>query len=136
MLCARMVRSSLAFLASLALALPSHASAAPVVDGAARFEVITPSLVRVEIAEDRRFEDGRTQTTAGRLPVRTTRFTTSVRRRELVIRTARMTLRWRRGSTTVDGVRVKLGRRTLRPGPGPNPAPLGGWRRSLDLVNG
>jgi len=122
-----------AVLAAL-LGAAASASAAPVVDGNARFEVVTPSLIRVEFASDRRFEDRRTLTTAARLPTRP-RFRTFVRRGTRVIRTSRITLRWRRG-TGLDGVRVRIGRRTIAPQPGPNPQPLGGWRRSLDLVDG
>src|SRR4051794_17573105 len=104
------------------------AGAAPVTDGVARFEVITPSLIRVQIAQDGRFEDSRTQTTAGRLRT-APKFTTTVRGGERIIRTSYLTLRWRRGSTSVDGtsLRVKVGKQTLAPKPGPNPAPLGGW---------
>ena len=49
-----------------------------------------------------------------------------------------MTLRWRRGSGAFDAknLRVAVAGRTLRPRPGPNPSPLGGWRRSLDLTEG
>jgi hypothetical protein len=136
-----MVRRSLAavaVLAALCAAAPAGASAAATVrDGAARFDVVTPSLVRIQIAEDGRFEDARTQTTAGRLRT-APRFRRSVRGSFLTIRTSAMTLRWRRGSTSVDGnsLLVKMGKTTLRPKPGPNPAPLGGWRRSLDLVSG
>src|SRR5829696_3624316 len=131
----------LAFVASgaaLALMAPSIATAAPVVDGTARFEVITPSLVRVEIAEDGRFEDGRTLTTGGRRRTREPRFTTSVEGGDRTIRTSWMTLRWRRGSTSLgpETLSVTVKKQTLRPQPGPNPAPLGGWRRSLDLVSG
>ena len=105
-------------------------------DGRARFEVITPSLIRLEYAADHRFEDRRTLTTDGRLATRP-RFETSVDGRDRIIRTPRLTLRWRRGSPFERGsLRVRIGRRTVRPRPGPNPAPLGGWRRSLDIVDG
>src|SRR4051812_17314560 len=132
-----MARRLLVVLVFAAALMPASASAAPVTDGAARFEVVTPTLVRVQVAEDGRFEDGPTQTTAGRLPSKT-RFTTTIRRGERIIRTSRLTLRWRRGATAVDGttLRVKVGKQTLAPKPGPNPAPLGGWHRSLDLVDG
>src|SRR4051795_4116991 len=132
-----MARRLLVVLVFTAALMPASASAAPVTDGSARFEVITPTLVRVQVAEDGRFEDGPTQTTEGRLPSRA-KFTTTVRGGERIIRTSRLTLRWRRGATTVDGttLRVKVGRQTLAPKPGPNPSPLGGWRRSLDLIDG
>ena len=130
-------RAGLAALLTCAAAAP--AAAAPVVDGNARFEVITPSLIRMEYAADGRFEDRRSQTTAGR--TRTApRFRTSVRGSQRVITTSRLRLRWQRGMPfNGETVRVRgLGRdRALyAPAPGPNPAPLGGWRRSLDLVSG
>src|SRR5207244_2130290 len=53
------------------------AQAAPVVDGNARFTVITPSLIRLEYDAGGSFENGRTQLTDGRLPSRA-RFRTSV----------------------------------------------------------
>jgi hypothetical protein len=114
------------------------AGAAPIVDGTARFEVVTPSLIRFEHAPDGRFEDRRTLTTGGRLVTRP-RFTTTVRRGERIIRTSALTLRWRRGSGPLDpgDVRIRIaGGGVVQPRPGENPAPLGGWRRSLDLVDG
>ncbi len=130
--------AAIALTAGLCAVATSSASAAAVVDGRARFEVITPSLVRLEYAADRRFEDGRTLTTDGRARTSPS-FDTSVAGRDRVIRTSRMTLRWRResGPFARGSLRVALARgRKLRPRPGPNPAPLGGWRRSLDIVDG
>jgi alpha-glucosidase (family GH31 glycosyl hydrolase) len=120
------------------LAVPAPASAArAITDGNARFEVITPSLVRLEYAADGSFEDRSTQTTYGRLPTEPD-FRTSVEDGERVIRTSKLTLRWRRDAEGFgEGSLVaEVGKRTLGPEPGPNPAPLGGWRRSLDLTNG
>ena len=117
---------------------PAFASAPPTVrDGDARFEVITPSLIRLEYAADGEFENGPTQTTEGRLPT-DPRFTTRSRNGIRTIKTSRLTLRWERNSGPFgkDGLRVRVGRRGLTPKLGPNPAPLGGWRRSLDLVDG
>ena len=126
-----------AALAAIGLAASGPAAAAPIVDGNARFEVVTPSLIRLEFADDGRFEDRRTQTTAGRV-ARGAPYRTTVAGGDRVVRTSALTLRWRRGSGPFGGgnLRVTVGRRELRPEPGPNPAPLGGWRRSLDLVDG
>jgi hypothetical protein len=129
-----------AFLATL-FALPGTAvGAEPVVDGAARFEVITPTLIRLEYAADGRFEDRPTLTTGGRLSGASPKFTTSVAGGERIIQTAAITLRWKQGSASFgDGsLRVRIGRRggVVKPKLGPNPAPLGGWRRSLDLTDG
>jgi alpha-glucosidase (family GH31 glycosyl hydrolase) len=99
--------------------------------------VITPSLVRLEYADDGAFEDGPTQLTQGRL-ASSARFTTSVADRDRVIRTSRITLRWKRdsGPFAQGNLSVRIGKRIVYPAPGPNPSPLGGWRRSLDLVDG
>ena len=130
--------AAIALAAGFTAVAPSGAGASPVLDGRARFEVITPSLIRLEYAADRRFEDRRTLTTDGR--ARTAAgFETRVTSKDRVIRTPRLTLRWRRGSGPFarGSLRVALaGGRKLRPRPGPNPAPLGGWRRSLDIVDG
>src|SRR5204862_3215127 len=67
------------------------------------------------------------------------RFRTAVVRGERVITTSRISLRWRRGSGPFgkDNLRVRIGKKlVVHPQTGPNPQPLGGWRRSLDLVDG
>jgi len=132
----------LAVVATLGLVLTDGAEARrargpSVVDGAARFEVISPSLIRLEYAADRRFEGRRTLTTAGRKRTRP-RVKTTVRGGDRIIRTSRIRLRWRRSAGRFDAssLQVRIGRRVVRPRLGPNPAPLGGWRRSLDLVDG
>ena len=117
---------------------PAPASAGSTVrDGKARFEVITPSLIRLEYAADGEFENTPTQTTEGRLQT-DPRFRTGSRNGIRTIKTSHLTLRWERrsGPFGKDGLRVRVGKRELRPKLGPNPAPLGGWRRSLDLVDG
>ena len=133
------VRLSVALVLAAAFgsAAAEGARAGVIVDGPARFEVITPSLVRLEYAADRRFEDRRTLTTGGRLATRP-RFATSIRGDDRIIRTSRLTLRWRRGDGPfrAGDLRVRVGDRVVRPRTGPNPAPLGGWRRSLDIVDG
>src|SRR5690349_18271938 len=108
----------------LAAAAASPAQAKSVTDGNARFEVITPSLIRLQYAPDRRFDTGRTQTTQGRIS-RSARFRTSVKGGRRIIKTARITLRWRRGSGAfgASNMTVLIGRRAVHPAPGPNPAP-------------
>jgi Glycosyl hydrolases family 31/Domain of unknown function (DUF5110)/NPCBM-associated, NEW3 domain of alpha-galactosidase/Carbohydrate binding module (family 35)/IPT/TIG domain len=65
--------------------------------GNARFEVLTPTLVRLEYAADGKFEDGATFNVVDRQQP-TPRFRTAVRNGVLTIRTDRLTLRYRLGS--------------------------------------
>ena len=134
-------------------------------DGPARFEVLSPTLIRLEYAEDRNFENSPTLTAArrgaGRVAV-TTRRSGGVR----VIRTSRAVLRYRLGSGPFGPQNLSLSlevggkRRTVTPAfggasvahadtpppivtppqPG-DPAPrthgnLGGWYRGLDGQSG
>src|SRR4051794_32943689 len=85
-----------------AFVLPSAAAAAApgpaeIRDGPARFEVISPTLVRLEYAADRSFEDRPTLTVPAR-DFATPPFHTRVHKGVREIRTARMTLRYRLGS--------------------------------------
>src|SRR5437868_11302591 len=78
-------------------AAPPAASGAVVRDGKARFEVLTPTLIRLEYAADGRFENRATMTALNRR-LRVPQFTSRVAHGRRVIRTARLTLRYRRRS--------------------------------------
>ncbi|HEY9547492.1 MAG TPA: TIM-barrel domain-containing protein, partial [Solimonas sp.] len=115
------------------------ATGAIVRDGAARFTVLTPTLIRLEYADDERFEDGATQTVLSReLPVPA--FRTHVENGERIIETDALTLHYRRGSGAFgdNNLRIELtvGNRsqTAQPqwGMPPDADNLGGWRRALD----
>jgi alpha-glucosidase len=83
--------------------------AAIVVEGAARFTVLTPHLIRMEWSADRRFEDHASLVFINRrLPV--TPFKTSRENGWLVVRTAALTLRYRPGpgAFTKDNLRVEF----------------------------
>src|SRR2546423_12332857 len=82
----------------LALAPSAAAARAPVVSaGAARFQVLTPTLIRAEFSQDRRFENRPTMTaTRARLPVPAFAITRS--HGWLTITTQRLKLRYRVGS--------------------------------------
>src|SRR6185436_15213991 len=86
------------------------AAAAAVIDGSARFTVLSPTLIRLEYAEDLAFQDATTFNAVTR-DVPATPFTTAVTAdgfRE--IRTSALTLRYRRGSGpfTQSNVSVEL----------------------------
>jgi alpha-glucosidase (family GH31 glycosyl hydrolase) len=73
------------------------ASTTTVVDGHARFEVLTPTLIRLEYAGDDRFQDATTFTAINRsLPAPA--FTTDVANGYREIHTASLTLRYQEGS--------------------------------------
>jgi alpha-glucosidase (family GH31 glycosyl hydrolase) len=138
--------------AACALAAPaSHASPKPprtatVTDGLARFQVLSPTLIRLEYAADGRFEDRPTFNAVARhLPVPA--YTTTITGGTRVIRTARLTLRWQRGSGPFTpatlSIDVQGTTQTAHPAfraPGQpytlqaptTPTQLGGWRRGLD----
>src|SRR5439155_17185631 len=79
------------------LAAPPAAGARGVVrDGNARFEVLSATLIRLEYAADGRFEDRPTIIAIHRR--RRARFRTRIAHGVRVIRTRRLTLRYRRGS--------------------------------------
>ncbi|HVV18175.1 MAG TPA: TIM-barrel domain-containing protein, partial [Pseudonocardiaceae bacterium] len=97
------------------------AGAAPVrphavVDGHARFQVITPTLIRLEYAGDDQFQDSPTFNVPSRnLP--TASYTTDVVNGYLEIHTAGLTLRYREGSGpfTSANTSVQLGSTTAAP---------------------
>lgn len=112
-------------------------------DGHARFTVLSPSLIRVEYADDDQFEDGLTQTVVNR-SFAPTSFTSTVEDGTRVIRTATVTLRYRQNSGVFTpqnlSVIVNTGTGTTTGLPDwavdSNPGNLGGWRRALDNEQG
>src|SRR3954468_22438919 len=89
---------------ALAFGFSAPASAHPVrhgasvVDGAARFQVITPTLIRMEYAADRRFEDRPTFNAVAR-GVTPPPFFVRADKSGLEIRTTRLVLRYTRNSS-------------------------------------
>src|SRR5947209_16756367 len=86
-------------LAAVAAAPVAAARSGPAIvrDGHARFEVLSPTLIRLEYGADDRFEDGPTMTAVDRaFPAPP--FETSVQGDTRIIRTAALTLRYRRAS--------------------------------------
>jgi hypothetical protein len=118
---------------------PVSVRSAIVNDGSARFTVLTPTLIRLEYADDGRFEDGPTQTVPSRA-LTVPPFESAVENGQRVIRTAALTLRYTQGSGpfTADNLSIELKRGAdsvlARPDwrPGSKPGNLGGWRRGLD----
>ncbi|HEY7009497.1 MAG TPA: carbohydrate-binding protein, partial [Jatrophihabitantaceae bacterium] len=112
-------------LVGLASAAP-RASAAPtlrtsshtVTAGPARFEVLTPTLIRLEYAADGHFENGPTFNVVTRnLP--TPRFSATAHGGELSIRTTELTLRYREGSGPFSPANTTI---TLRSGKTAHPS--------------
>ncbi len=112
------VRFALAAATALAIAAATPGSANPaapaashtVRDGSARFEVLSPTLIRLEYAADGRFEDDATFNVIDRdLPV--PRFHASVDQGYRVIATDKLTLRYREGSGpfTASNTSITLG---------------------------
>lgn len=131
----RAVIACAAVAAAVAGAAPAQAApakTATVNDGKARFQILTPTLIRLEYAEDGRFEDRPTMT-AVRRSFRAPRFTTSVQNGVRVIRTSRMTLRYRVGSgpfapgnlrlILLAGAQRVSAKPSFRGPPGPPPEP-------------
>ena len=87
-------------LALLSLVLPVPATAQPtgvVESGQARFQILSPTLMRTEYAADRRFEQAPTYNVVNRTFPRTA-YSSRVQDGWLVITTSAMTLRYRVGS--------------------------------------
>ena len=127
-------------LCGLALAPAAGARSAIVRDGPARFEVLTPTLIRMEYAPVGRFENRPTMT-ALRQPLPAPSFTARVSGGWRVIRTRLETLRYRLGSGPFTARNLELvftvdGRRsTVHPSAAESGDNLGGWRRALDLLD-
>ncbi|MEV4507412.1 TIM-barrel domain-containing protein [Dactylosporangium sp. NPDC049525] len=93
-------------------------------DGKARFEVLSPTLIRMEYAPDGRFEDRPTFNAVNRkLPV--PEYTSDVEHGERVIRTGRLTLRYRLNSGPFNDQNV-----TVQPRDGDVAHPV--WRLAGD----
>lgn len=120
-----------------ASASPQHSA---IVDGHARFEVISPTLIRLEFSSTGHFENRPTMVALHR-PQRTS-YTTTVHHGVRIIRTAELTLRYREdsGRFTRHNVSVHANGGSWHAHPGwgadANPKPLGGWVRALDHATG
>src|SRR5579875_3097493 len=121
---------------SAAPAGPDHA----VVDGHARFEVLSPTLIRLEYSASGHFENRPTMVAVHR-PL-TTPFTTSVRHGVRIIRTSALTLRYREGSGRFSPANLTISpahgswRAHPRWGQAAPNKTLGGWVRALDHATG
>lgn len=115
------------------------AAGASVIEGKARFTVISPTLIRMEYAEDGQFEDRPTQTVAQR-PKASTSYDTRVENGVRIVNTESLTLRYQIGSGQFSPenlrVDVKTGDSVVEARPdwsfASQPGNLGGWRRGLD----
>ncbi|WP_232344166.1 TIM-barrel domain-containing protein [Actinoplanes awajinensis] len=108
----------------LAATSPAQATAKKppaVISGNARFQVLSPTLIRTEYAPGGRFTDGDTFNVIGRGGFAPARFTQRITHGWLTIETAAATLRYRVGSGPFDkdnlSVRLKSGRQTVTAAP-------------------
>jgi hypothetical protein len=127
-----LLRVALAVAGVVLVAPPAAAAAGgTVVDGKARFQVVSPTLIRLEYANDAKFEDRPTLNVPAR-SFRAPRFTTTKRGGVLEIRTARLTLRYKRGAGPFSpanlAIKLRVGSRKVnaRPSFPPTPAPSTG----------
>lgn len=107
-------------LAILGLVLPVPATAqatGTVVSGQARFQILSPTLVRTEYAGDRNFENAATYNVVGRAGFPRAAYRSRVENGWLVITTSAMTLRYRVGSGPfrADNLELKAGGTTASP---------------------
>lgn len=151
----RRARRIIAGIAALTLlgSLTSHAPVqaaklAPITDGNARFQVLTPTLIRLEYAADgQNFEDGHTINIQHRPS--STNYRTYTKNGYRYIVTPKITMRYKRdsGHFTEKNVQVtvKRGGKEVTANPSWNVGPddfvvphnqLGGWRRDLRDVDG
>ena len=124
-----------AILAVVASAAAQAASPSVIDAGAARFEVLTPTLIRLEYARDGRFENQPTMTASGStLPV--AHFTVRRTRKTMTLRTAKLTLtyRLRSGPFRASNLTLRMSTGTVHPTAADDTDNLGGWRRALDLL--
>jgi hypothetical protein len=114
---------------------PAADPQAMVVEGTARFTVLTPRLIRMEWASDGHFEDHASLVFVNRrLPV--PQFTATHENGWLVLRTASGTIRYNpTGAFTKDNLRADFGNITWTPGM-EDKGNLGGTIRTLDGVKG
>ena len=122
---------------------PDDVVGEPIVDGNVRVTVISPTLLRLEYADDAVFEDRPTQLVGERVAP-SAAFETRVEDGFLVVETAALTLRYEQESGPFgdDNLSIALMRGgdevTVRPEWDPtaeDPEALGGWLRGLDLVS-
>ncbi|MFI1993502.1 TIM-barrel domain-containing protein [Actinoplanes sp. NPDC020271] len=127
---------------ALAAQTPLDVRGETVLAGGLRVQVLSPTLLRLEYAADRKFEDRATFNAVDRSPARTW-FRATATRGELRVRTSAVTLHYRLDSGPVTAATTTLdltvaGRRvSVHPEfGGPATEPLGGWYRGLDYYAG
>jgi glycosyl hydrolase family 31/carbohydrate binding protein with CBM6 domain len=100
---------------------PRSARASAVVSGNARFEVLSPTLIRTEFAADGRFTDAATFNVVGRDGFTPTRFSKRTEKGWLILDTGAVRLRYKvgSGSFTADNLDVRLttGAQTVQAAP-------------------
>ncbi|WP_086021980.1 TIM-barrel domain-containing protein [Streptomyces hokutonensis] len=86
---------------------PNHRTAS-VTSGNARFQILSPTLIRTEYAQDGKFTDGATFNAIGRTAFAPTSYTSSTSDGWLTIRTSALTLRYQVGSGPFDAQNLSV----------------------------
>jgi alpha-glucosidase (family GH31 glycosyl hydrolase) len=135
------VRSACTVLATVLLTSCGGGGSNAITDGPVRFQVLTPTLIRLEYSADEVFEDRPTFTAIHRhFPA--VPFTSHVADGVVEVRTDSVVIRYRQSSGPFDDENLEvelLAEGTVHHPPfdhevGPRPGQLGGWLRSLDGV--
>src|SRR4051812_37581213 len=95
-----------------AAAAPTASHPTPVVSGKARFEVLSPTVIRTEYAGDGDFVDAGTFNVVGRDDFAPTRYTTSTEDGWLTISTNRLTVKYQVGSGPFTDRNLRIALRT------------------------
>jgi alpha-glucosidase (family GH31 glycosyl hydrolase) len=110
--------------------------------GHAWFDVLTPTMIRMQYAQNRQFDTEPTLTTGVHALPGVRDFTTRVARGWLTIGTGQVTLRYRLGSGSFTAANLQLRMRiagrltTAHPVAGTGTGNVGGWTRALDNEDG
>lgn len=103
---------------------PTNHRTASVTSGSARFQILSPTLIRTEYAQDGKFADSATFNAIGRTAFAPTSYTSSTSDGWLTISTSALTLRYQEGSGPFDAQNL-----SVRLSAGGSPVDAAPWQR-------